>query len=127
MTDHSNAISAGATGVAGALLTSRVDSGQARLAEGLEIQVFTAVFLGGVALAGGVGSLFGVLGAVVLLVILQNGLNLIGVVSFIQLVISGAILLGSIALTEYFSYRRARITGGRRRGFLESLRALTER
>ena len=114
-------------GVAGALLTSRVNSGQARLAEGQEIQVLTAVFLGGVALAGGVGSLIGVLGAVVLLVILANGLNLIGVVSFIQLVISGLILLGSIALTEYFSYRRARITGGRRRGFLESLRTMSER
>lgn len=114
-------------GIAGALLTSRVNSGQARLAEGQEIQVLTAVFLGGVALAGGVGSLIGVLGAVVLLVILANGLNLLGVVSFIQLVISGAILLGSIALTEYFAYRRARVTGGRRRGILETLRAATQK
>lgn len=114
-------------GIAGALLTSRVNSGQARLAEGQEIQVLTAVFLGGVALAGGVGSLIGVLGAVVLLVILANGLNLLGVVSFIQLVISGAILLGSIALTEYFAYRRARVTGGRRRGIWETLRAATQK
>ncbi len=114
-------------GIAGALLTSRVNTGQARLAEGQEIQVLTAVFLGGVALAGGVGSLFSVFGAVVLLVILANGLNLIGVVSFIQLVISGSILLASIALTEYFAYRRARVQGGRRRGILEVLRSATQK
>lgn len=114
-------------GIAGALLTSRVNSGQARLAEGQEIQVLTAVFLGGIALAGGVGSLIGVFGAVVLLVILANGLNLLGVVSFIQLVISGSILLGSIALTGYFSHRRSRTTGGRRRSVLEMLRAATQK
>ena len=114
-------------GIAGALLTSRVNTGQARLAEGQEIQVLTAVFLGGIALAGGVGSLAGVFGAVVLLVILANGLNLIGVVSFIQLVISGLILLASIALTEYFAYRHARVQGGRRRGILEMIRVAMQK
>jgi ribose transport system permease protein len=85
--------------IAGALLTSRVDSGQATLATGYEVQVLTAVFLGGVSLVGGSGRLENVLFASILLATLGNGLNLLGVFSFVQQIISGFLLIAAMAIS----------------------------
>jgi len=86
------------TGIAGAILTSTLNSGQPNLALGTELQVLAAVFLGGVALEGGRGSLFQVLLAVSLLTILTNGLTLLGVQSYVQLAVSGAVLIVAVVL-----------------------------
>ncbi len=96
-------------GIAGALLTARVNTGQFNLAQGFEIPILTAVFLGGISLTGGVGNLIGVMFAVALIAMLQNGLNLLGVFSFIQQVILGGILLASIILTEFFVRGKSRL------------------
>jgi ribose/xylose/arabinose/galactoside ABC-type transport system permease subunit len=93
--------------VAGALLTSRVNSGQASLATGYEVTVLTAVFLGGVSLVGGSGRLHLVLLASILLAILANGLNLLGVYSFIQQVIFGTLLIVAMLLTRFAQKRWA--------------------
>jgi ribose/xylose/arabinose/galactoside ABC-type transport system permease subunit len=94
--------------VAGILLTSQVASGQPSLATGWEVRVFTAVFLGGVALIGGSGSLIGVLFASLLLAVLVNGMDLLHIVSYVQLIVSGTLMLLAILFTEYFVQRRAR-------------------
>jgi ribose/xylose/arabinose/galactoside ABC-type transport system permease subunit len=67
---------------AGLVLTGRVKSGQPLLAEGLELQAIGAVVIGGVSLFGGKGRLSGVIWGVILMGILANGLNLIGVSDF---------------------------------------------
>lgn len=88
-------------GIAGAILASRVDSGQPTLATGFEVTVLTAVFLGGVSLVGGSGRARGVVFASLLLAVLANGLNLLGVFSFIQQVVFGVLLIGAIFFTQY--------------------------
>ena len=93
--------------LAGAILSARVNSGQPLLGTGLELEVLAAVFLGGVALTGGVGSLTGVFFGLVLIVILGNGLNLTNVSSFWQQLITGAILVFAIALNRVLRTRGA--------------------
>jgi ribose transport system permease protein len=102
--------------LAGIMLTSRVFSGQPNLAPGIEIQVLAAVFLGGVSLSGGRGSLSQVFCAVILLEVLTNGLTLVGVQSYLQQVVAGAVLIGAISIQRLFSRRDpANETGGRTR------------
>jgi ribose transport system permease protein len=85
-------------GISGAILSSRLDSGQASTAEGLELDVLTAVVLGGVSISGGRGRLASVFVGVLIIGILANGLILLNVQYFYQLVIKGAVLLFAVGL-----------------------------
>lgn len=79
--------------IAAILLSSRVSSGQPSLGEGAELLSVAAVIIGGVRLRGGQGSLFGVMLGVTLLAVLANGLNLINMSSYVQLVAVGLIVM----------------------------------
>ena len=85
-------------GLAGAILSSRLDSGQASTADGLELDVLTAVVLGGVSIAGGRGRLGSVFVGVLIIGILANGLILLNIQYFYQLVIKGVVLLFAVGL-----------------------------
>jgi ribose/xylose/arabinose/galactoside ABC-type transport system permease subunit len=81
-------------GLAGVLFASRLDGvSPGDTGIGLEIDVLTAILLGGVAFAGGRGNLFGVFIAVILLGVLQNGLLLMNVEPFVQLLVQGLALV----------------------------------
>ena len=91
----------GATGgLAGVLLTARTTSGNPINGVGFELQAITAVFLGGAATAGGRGTVFGTVLAVLLVGVLNNGMNLLGVGTFYQRVALGVLLIGAVALSE---------------------------
>jgi ribose transport system permease protein len=85
-------------GLGGAILSSRLDSGQAATAQGLELDVLTAVVLGGVSIAGGKGRLESVFVGVLIIGILANGMVLLNIQHFYQLVIKGAVLLLAVSL-----------------------------
>jgi len=85
-------------GISGAILSSRLDSGQAATAEGLELDVLTAVVLGGVSIAGGRGRLGSVFVGVLIIGILANGMILLNIQHFYQLVIKGVVLLIAVGL-----------------------------
>lgn len=83
-----------AAGVAGVMLAARLDGASpGSLGLQLEMQVLTIVLLGGVAFAGGRGRIFGVLTAWLFLGVLANGLTLMNVPPFVQLVASGLALV----------------------------------
>lgn len=87
-------VTAAAAALAGAIKASVLDSvasGTSGL--GFELTVLTAVLLGGVALSGGAGSIFGVLLGVLFLGALQNGLTLLSVPTFWQLIAQGLALI----------------------------------
>jgi ribose/xylose/arabinose/galactoside ABC-type transport system permease subunit len=88
--------------IAGLVLTGRVQSGQPLLAEGLELQAIGAVVIGGVSLFGGKGRLSGVIWGVILMGILANGLNLLGVSTFAQRIVVGVVIIIAVAGTEAF-------------------------
>ncbi len=85
-------------GIGGAILSSRLDSGQAATAQGLELDVLTAVVLGGVSISGGKGRLENVFVGVLIIGILANGMILLNIQHFYQLVIKGVVLLLAVGL-----------------------------
>jgi len=87
----------GATmGIAGIVLTSRLMSGQPNAGVGFEMDAIAAVVLGGTSIAGGRGSIIGTLLGAMLLGVLNNGLNMMGIDPYVQNVIKGAIILLAI-------------------------------
>jgi ribose transport system permease protein len=90
------AISGLTSAVAAIVLTGRLMSGQPNAGVGFELDAIAAVVLGGTAIAGGRGLILGTLIGAVLLGILNNGLNLIGINPYLQDVIKGFIILLAI-------------------------------
>ena len=81
------------SGVGGLITTSKLLSAQAIANEGMEMDVLAAVILGGASLSGGIGTVIGtVLGALIIGVI-NNGMNQLGVSAFYQQIVKGLIII----------------------------------
>lgn len=79
--------------VAGMILTSRLSSAQPTAGESYELDAIAAVVLGGTSLSGGKGKIVGTLIGVLIIGVLNNGLNLLGVSSTFQQVVKGSVIL----------------------------------
>lgn len=88
----------------GVLMTSRLHVGQPTAAQGMELDAIAAVVLGGTSLFGGRGSVVGTAVAVMLLQILRNIFNLLGLGSFYQMAITGVIIVLAILLNRLIDY-----------------------
>ncbi|MGP4095217.1 ABC transporter permease [Nonomuraea sp. KM90] len=102
------AVSGALAALAGVLLTSRLTVGQPTAFSGLELDAIAAVVLGGTNLFGGRGGVFGTFVAVLLLSVLRNLCNLLGLGSFFQMVVTGLILLVALVLNMLIERRGAR-------------------
>ncbi|PUA17681.1 ABC transporter permease [Glaciimonas sp. PCH181] len=85
-------------GLAGYFLTGRIGSTRPNIAMGWELEVITMVILGGVSIAGGAGSIGGVLLAVLTLGMVTYGLALVNIPGIIMTIVVGVLLLITIAL-----------------------------
>jgi ribose transport system permease protein len=94
--------------LAGILLTSRLRIGQPTAAQGLELDAIAAVVLGGTSLFGGRGGVLGTFFAVMLLQVLRNIFNLLGLGSFYQMTVTGLIIVAAILLNRFIDIRRGR-------------------
>ncbi len=88
------------------ILTARVASGQPSLGTNLPLESVAAVVLGGVSLFGGRGSVIGVAFGVLFVSILSNGLNLLNVSSYTQMMVIGLALILAVALDQAFTNSR---------------------
>lgn len=84
--------------LAGVFMAGRLSSAEGNMATGFEMNVIAAVVVGGTALRGGRGTMFGTVVGSVLFAVLANALNLLGVASYWQYVLTGAVLIAAIAV-----------------------------
>jgi ribose transport system permease protein len=82
----------------GLIMTARVGSATTTASTGLELAVIAAVVVGGASLNGGEGSVFGAFLGVLLLTLINNILGILGVSTYWQTFVSGAVLLGAVVL-----------------------------
>lgn len=83
-------------GIAGVMLTARLNGGHPYNGEGFDMDSVAAAVLGGISVAGGTGSLGGTLLGVFILTMITNGLNMINMNTYVQMMIKGLIIVLAI-------------------------------
>jgi ribose transport system permease protein len=86
-------------GMAGLLQGARAMAATAQLGEGLELDAIAAVVVGGTPLTGGIGSIQGTILGALIITILSNGMNIIGLDPYFQNIIKGLVLILSVFFT----------------------------
>jgi ribose/xylose/arabinose/galactoside ABC-type transport system permease subunit len=87
-------------GVSGVVLAARLGSGQPSTGAGYELTAIAAAVIGGNALSGGRGTVWGTLLGALILGVVSNALNLWGVASFYQTVVTGLIVLAAVLVDK---------------------------
>jgi ribose/xylose/arabinose/galactoside ABC-type transport system permease subunit len=87
-------------GAGGVMLTSRVAVAQGSLGQGYELLSIATAVIGGVLIGGGVGRLTGVVLGVILITVLNTGLDIAGVNPFIQQIVTGVVLICAVLLLK---------------------------
>ena len=85
-------------GFCGFLMTSRVTIGQPTAAESYEMDAITACVVGGVSMSGGVGKPWGVVVGALLITVIANGLDILGVSSHWQKIVKGVIIVIAVLI-----------------------------
>lgn len=93
--------SSGMAVLTGLLLTARLDTGESNIGAALPLESIAACVIAGVSLAGGQGRTFTVLLGTLLIMLVQNGLNLMQVGAYAQSMSLGAILIVAMALARH--------------------------
>lgn len=88
------------SGVAGVIMASRLNSGQGTIGELDLLDTIASVIIGGTSLMGGVGSIPGTIIGVLIIGVIRNGLNLLGVSSFWQMVAIGIIIICAVLVDQ---------------------------
>ncbi|WP_372911814.1 ABC transporter permease [Salinigranum sp.] len=86
-------------GIAGVLLTLRISSASPNIGSGLLLPSIAAIVMGGTALTGGVGGPHRTILGVLVIAVLNNGMNLLGTDSFVQEIILGLVVVAAVALS----------------------------
>ncbi|WP_159548818.1 ABC transporter permease subunit [Streptococcus halichoeri] len=87
--------------VSGLIITSRLSSAQPTAGTSYEMDAIAAVVLGGTSLSGGKGRIIGTLIGALIIGVLNNGLNIIGVSAFWQQVVKGIVILMAVLLDRF--------------------------
>jgi ribose/xylose/arabinose/galactoside ABC-type transport system permease subunit len=96
------------SGLAGVVLLSRINSGQPKAGQGYEMDVITAVVIGGVSISGGEGNLLLVVAGVLIMGVLSNGMILLNIDEYVQWVVKGLVLLAAVGFDRVSQRRKLR-------------------
>lgn len=91
-------ICSGFAGLAGIILASRITTGQPNAGIAYELDAIAAVVIGGTSLSGGTGSIGGTVLGVLLIGVINNGLDLLNVSSYYQQIIKGVIIIAAVLI-----------------------------
>ncbi|MBM3442358.1 MAG: ABC transporter permease [Bacteroidetes bacterium] len=85
-------------GLAGIVLASRINTGQPNAGVSFELDAIAAAVIGGTNLSGGIGKVTGTVLGVLIIGIINNGLDLLNVTSYYQQIIKGVIIIGAVLI-----------------------------
>ncbi len=100
------AVSGLVSAMAAVILTARLNSAQPIAGTMYELDAIAATVIGGTSLMGGQGSLAGTLVGALIMAVLRNGLNLLGVSSFLQQIVIGAVIIGAVLIDTVLKRHR---------------------
>jgi ribose transport system permease protein len=92
------AISGLSAGIAGVIGASRISTGQANVGDALTLSAIAAVVIGGTSIVGGEGAVWRTIFGVMLLQLISNGMNILNVPPFYQLIVQGTVILFAVTL-----------------------------
>ena len=96
--------------VAAVLLTARLESGEANIGVAFPLQTIAACAIGGVSLFGGSGRLPNVVLGAIFIILVQNGMNLMRVGSYLQMVAIGILLILAVIADHYRTYLQSKLS-----------------
>lgn len=85
-------------GLAGTVLASRINAGQPNSGEGYELDAIAAVVIGGTSLNGGIGKVSGTILGVLIVGVINNGMDLLNISSYYQKIVKGSIIVLAVLL-----------------------------
>jgi ribose transport system permease protein len=101
------ALNGALTGLSGMIESARLVTGQPTAGTGYELNVIAAVVIGGGSLNGGQGTVIGTVIGAMIMGLLSNGCNLLGVSPFMQQIIIGTVIILAVSFDEYQRRRMA--------------------
>ncbi len=93
-------------GIAGILMTAKINAAQPNIGVGYETDAIAACVIGGTSFAGGVSTIPGTLVGIVIIGLIYNGMNLIGVESYYQTIVKGLLIIGAVMLDMTINKKR---------------------
>jgi len=97
------------SGLAGLVLLARINSGQPKGGQGYEMDIITAVVLGGVSISGGEGKLLFVVIGVLIMGVLSNGMIMMNVDDYSQQIVKGLVLILAVGLDKLSQRQKAKM------------------
>lgn len=93
-------------GVAGIIMTSRIAAAQPNIGVGYETDAIAACVIGGTSFAGGVSTIPGTVVGIIIIGLIYNGMNLIGINSYWQTITKGLLIIGAVMLDMFMNKKR---------------------
>ncbi|MFP3041127.1 ABC transporter permease [Treponema primitia] len=85
-------------GIAGIIMTSRINAAQPNIGVGYETDAIAACVIGGTSFAGGVATIPGTVIGIIIIGLIYNGMNLIGISTYWQTIMKGLLIIGAVLL-----------------------------
>ena len=93
-------------GIAGVILTSRINASQPNVGVAYEVDAIAACVIGGTSFTGGVSTIPGTMVGIIIIGVIYNGMNLLGVSSFYQMAVKGLLIISAVMLDMVMNKKR---------------------
>jgi ribose/xylose/arabinose/galactoside ABC-type transport system permease subunit len=93
--------------IAGIIMTARINAAQPNIGVGYETDAIAACVIGGTSFAGGISTIPGTLVGIVIIGLIYNGMNLIGIESYWQTIFKGLLIIGAVMLDMTINRKRS--------------------
>ncbi len=99
-------ISGFCAGIAGIIMTARINAAQPNIGIGYETDAIAACVIGGTSFAGGISTIPGTLVGIIIIGLIYNGMNLVGISSYWQTICKGLLIIGAVMIDTMLNKRR---------------------